>query len=108
MAQVWVVDGAPLLAFTCHPRADGRADRRRWWGVLHLVGRGESLLGPWDFTRAQPFRPEPDLFAAPLVADRANGWVLLGFRNTEPKGVLAFDLLDPTPVRRDGDAFVLR
>ncbi len=48
------------------PGADGRADRRRWWGVLHLVGRGESLLGPWDFTRAQPFRPEPDLFAAPL------------------------------------------
>ena len=51
---------------------------------------------------------EPDLFAAPLVADRASGWVLLGFRNTEPKGVLAFDLLDPTPVRRDGDALVLR
>ncbi|HEY3338670.1 MAG TPA: hypothetical protein VGK18_09215 [Propionicimonas sp.] len=109
VAQVRVVDGAPLLVFTCHPQ-EQTAERIAAAGGEYCTWsvRGESLLGPWDISRAQPFRPEPDLFAAPLVAERAGGWVLLGFRNTEPRGVLAFELLDPIPVRRDGDELVLR
>ncbi|HET7724113.1 MAG TPA: hypothetical protein VFK68_05710 [Propionibacteriaceae bacterium] len=49
--------------------------------------------------RAQLVRPEPDLFAAPLVAGRAGTWVLLGFRTPGPHGVLALDLVGPIAAR---------
>ena len=29
---------------------------------------------------------------------RDGSWALIGFRNLEPKGVLAFEILDPIPV----------
>ena len=48
--------------------------------------------------RAQPFVAEPDLFAAPLVQDRAGRWALVGFVNLEPKGINSFDIIDPIPV----------
>ncbi len=60
---------------------------------------GESLTGPWDMSRAQPFEAEPDLFAAPFVQERSGAWNLLGFVNLEPKGINSFDIIDPIPVR---------
>jgi beta-fructofuranosidase len=60
---------------------------------------GESLTGPWQIERAVPFTAEPQLFAAPLVATRDGGWVLLGFTNREQEGVYEFDIGDPIPVR---------
>ena len=58
---------------------------------------------PWDIARAQPFVHEPALFAAPLVQQRDGEWALIGFRNLEPEGILAFEILDPMPVRlQDG------
>ncbi len=108
VAQVRVVDGAPLLVFTCHPQEMtperiARSGEYCTWSVA-----GDALLGPWDIDAAEPFQPEPYLFAAPLVQDRSGQWVLIGFRNTEPQGVLAFDIIDPVPVRRDGARLLLR
>ena len=57
----------------------------------------ESPLGPFDLTQARPYTAEPKLFAAPLVQTRAGEWVYIGFRNTEPEGVLAFHIIDPVP-----------
>lgn len=110
VAQVRMVDGAPLLVFTCHPQ-EQTATRIATSGGEYCTWSvsgdpGGSLLGPWDITRAEPFRAEPHLFAAPLVQDRSGQWVFVGFRNTEPQGVLAFDITDPIPVRRDGAALV--
>jgi beta-fructofuranosidase len=97
--QVRLVDNQPLLVFTCHPdeqsehrtRACGRFST---WSVV-----GESLTGPWDISRAVPFADEPALFAAPLVQQRDGEWALVGFRNSEPEGIFAFEILDPIPVR---------
>ena len=56
--------------------------------------KGDSPLGPFDIANAQPFMPEPRLFAAPLVRRRDDSWVLLGFR--EPHD---FRIVDPIPFR---------
>lgn len=103
VAQVRCIDGQWVLVFTCHPQR--QAPERIaahgefcTWSVL-----GDSALGPWDVAAARPFEAEPDLFAAPLVQDRSGRWSLVGFRNLEPKGTLAFDILDPIAVEvRDG------
>jgi hypothetical protein len=34
--------------------------------------------------------------AAPLVQQRDGEWALIGFRNLEPEGIFAFEILDPT------------
>ncbi len=110
VAQVHVVDDSPLMVFTCHPREQtperiaASGGEFCTWSVPG--DPGGSLLGPWDITRAEPFRAEPDLFAAPFLRNRAGQWVFVGFRNTEPKGVLAFDILDPIPVHRTGGALL--
>ena len=97
--QVAVVDGLPVLVFSCWPdRAS--PDRRAGWtmgGVWAVAG--ESLLGPWHISRAQPFR-HPSLYAARLVEERPGRWALLGFRDTED-GSFVGEILDPLPVERD-------
>lgn len=101
--QVRLVDGQPLLVFTCHP--DEQTEQRKassglfcTWSVL-----GDSLTGPWDISRAQPFVEEPALFAAPLVQERDGGWAFVGFRNLEPQGIHEFHIIDPVPVAlKDG------
>ena len=98
VAQVKHIDGRWILVFTCHPQemtAERIALSGRYctWSVA-----GESMLGPWDISRARPFTAEPHLFAAPLVQRRDGSWSLVGFRNTESEGVLAFEILDPIPV----------
>jgi beta-fructofuranosidase len=101
--QARLVDGQPLLVFTCHPDEQAPQRRARWgefctWSVV-----GDSLTGPWDIDRAVPFRAEPTLFAAPLVQDRAGVWNLVGFRNLDPDGATPFEIMDPIPVEiRDG------
>jgi beta-fructofuranosidase len=104
--QVRVIDGTPLLVFTCHPEEQTEERKRTSGQYCTWSVSGESMTGPWDIGRAQPFRDEPELFAAPLVQDRDGGWVLLGFRNREPQG--KFEILDPIPVIRRGDALVRR
>ena len=47
-------------------------------------------------------------FAAPLVATRDGGWVLLGFSNQEAEGVHDFAVGDPIPVRLDRSGAVAR
>jgi len=101
--QVRVLDGTPVLVFTCHPLEMTEERRSRsgdycTWSVV-----GDSVLGPWDVAAAEPFRAEPALFAAPLTRDRSGRWVFVGFRNLEPDGVDAFEIIDPVPVRlQDG------
>jgi beta-fructofuranosidase len=101
--QVRLVEGQPLLVFTCHP--DEQTEERKAAYGLYCTWSvpGDSLTGPWDISRASPFKEEPALFAAPLVRQRDGGWALVGFRNLEPEGILEFDIIDPIPVSlRDG------
>ena len=98
VAQVQQVDGQWILVFTCHPQEMTDERRERSGDYCTWSVPGASMLGPWDVDRARPFLAEPDLFAAPLVRRRDGGWALVGFRNTEPQGVLAFEIMDPIPV----------
>jgi len=104
--QVRVIDGRPLLVFTCGVEEQSVRQKARWGEFCTWCVTGESVLGPWDVAAARPFRAEPDLFAAPLVQTRAGGWVFVGFRNLEPKGSEALEILDPIPVRLVGGELV--
>lgn len=97
--QVRVIDGRPVLVFTCHPDEQDPARREREGYYCTWSVPGESVTGRWDMSKAVPLAAEPYLFAAPLVQDRSGQWVLVGFRNTEPQGVWAFEIIDPVPVR---------
>lgn len=103
VGQVRVIDGTPVLIFTCHPQemTGARKARSGYYCTWSVVG--ESPLGPFDVDTARPFVAEPFLFAAPLVRLRDGRWAFIGFRNTEPAGVLQFHVTDPIPVElRDG------
>ena len=105
VAQSRLVDGTPILIFSCQAGRLG-IDRRspsrvgEVWAVP-----GESLLGPWDFDRAQPLR-HPSLYAGQLLQDRNGRWLLLGFRDIEDEEFVG-EIVDPMPVRFDNDADML-
>jgi beta-fructofuranosidase len=101
--QVRRVDGAWVLVFTCHPQEQTDEQVARFGPHSTWSLTAPSPLGPWEVERAKPFTDEPALFAAPLVQRRDGSWALLGFRNLEPEGILAFEILDPIPVRLAGD-----
>lgn len=98
--QVVVVDGLPVLVFSCWP--DRMSVERRVQepsgGVWSVPGA--SLLGPWDLADATPF-DHRSLYAARLVEEAPGRWGLLGFRDTED-GAFVGEIPDPFPVIRDG------
>lgn len=97
--QVRLIEGQPVLVFTCHPQEQTAERVRRDGPYCTWSVTGPSLTGPWDIAAAKPFVAEPELFAAPLVHTRAGGWALIGFRNTEPAATPPFEITDPIPVR---------
>ncbi|GIG28507.1 glycosyl hydrolase family 32 [Cellulomonas marina] len=105
VTQVEVVDGLPVLIFCCLSEHLSPERRQEWTGGGMWVVPGESLLGPWDFSRAHTF-DHPSLYAARLVQDPVLGWSLIGFRDTED-GQFVGEITDPLPVVRVGDRLQL-
>jgi beta-fructofuranosidase len=102
--QVRIVNGQPLLLFTCHPQEQSPEQLDRFGPYSTWYVLGDSPAGPWEIAAARPFEGEPKLFAASLVKQRNGVWAFVGFRNQEPEGILSFELLDPIPVAlRDGE-----
>lgn len=98
--QAVVVDGQPVLVFSCWPDRMGDERRAVWSGGGVWVVPGSSLVGPWDLSQATAF-DHPSLYAARLVQQGPDRWALLGFRDTE-NGVFVGEIADPLPVVRDG------
>lgn len=98
--QSVVVDGQPVLVFSCRPDRATDAMRESWPGGGVWVVPGESLLGPWDIAAATTF-DHPSIYAARLVEGPAAQWSLLGFRDVED-GRFVGSITDPIPVVRDG------
>lgn len=93
--QTEVVDGVPVLLFSCgSAELDAGARERYGTGGVFSLSAG-SVLGPFDIGSARRF-DHPSLYAARLV-QRAGEWFLLGFRDIED-GVFAGELTDPIPV----------
>lgn len=103
--QVCIVDELPVLIFSCWPGQLAPERRERATGGGVWVVPGESVLGPWDFSRATTF-DHPSLYAARLVQSTPDQWVLLGFRDTE-EGTFIGEIPDPLPIRRVGDTLRL-
>jgi beta-fructofuranosidase len=95
--QVELVDGRPVLLFSCL-RAE-LAGHRRTDGVTGgtWAAPGESLLGPFDVAAAQPLTDD-GRYSARLIRDRAGQWQLLAFRNRGEDGRFVGELTDPQPV----------
>jgi beta-fructofuranosidase len=105
--QSKVIDGRAVLVFTCHPQ-EMTPERVAVSGAYSTWSvPAPGVTGPFDISRARPFTAEPDLFAAPLVQGRDGGWVILGFRNLEPRGLDGFDICDPIPVGLDAEGYLV-
>jgi beta-fructofuranosidase len=101
VAQVRVVDGQPLLVFTCQPEWQSPERLARFGPFSTWYVLGDSLTGPWEIAGARPFEGDPRLSAAPLVQRRDGSWVFLGFRNHERGGIPSLQIVDPIPVTLD-------
>jgi beta-fructofuranosidase len=102
-----IIDGRPVLAFTCHPHemTAQRIAESSEYCTWSLPSPG--LLGPWDIHLARPFSAEPDLFAASPVQLRDGSWVIVGFRNLEPRGIDVFEIIDPIPGTLDDEGYLV-
>ncbi len=105
--QVHLVDGVPTLVFSCHPLEQTESRRRESGRACTWSVTGPALTGPWDVTQAQPFRAEPDLFAAPLVRRRDGDWCFVGFLNRELEPVWSLEITDPIPVELGAEGIQL-
>ena len=98
--QYEVVDGVPLLIFSCD--ADKLSASRK--SVVESVDATYSLvcfdgLENADLSLARPFMSNL-VYASRLVRDSSGGWNLLGFRNYE-NGRFVGEICDPFPVTAD-------
>lgn len=97
--QLAVVDGRPLLLFSClGPNlSPARRNASEPGGVWVL--RPDSLLGPNDVTRATLLTDE-SLYVGKLVERRDGRWVLLAFVNQDADGAFVGCLSDPLELPR--------
>ena len=106
--QAEVVDGRPVLIFSCLTAelSDQRREAGTGGGIWCLPST--SLLGPFELAQAVRITDE-SLYSGRLIRDRAGRWVLLAFRNRGPDGRFIGELTDPMPVRwaADGSALEL-
>jgi beta-fructofuranosidase len=96
--QVEVVEGRPVLVFSCLTAelSDERREAGTGGGVWCLPCK--SLLGPFKLTQAVRITDE-SLYSGRLIRDRAGRWVMLAFRNHASDGSFIGELGDPVPIR---------
>lgn len=95
--QLVVVDGDPVLLFSCLGPQLSRARRTAGEQGGVWVLRPDSLLGPYDVTRATRLTDE-SLYVGKLVQRRNGQWVLLAFVNQDADGAFVGSISDPMPV----------
>lgn len=105
--QVEVVEGRPVLLFSCLRDQLSRARRERDGHGGTWCVPADALLGPFDVRRAVRLTDEGS-YAGRLVRDRSGAWVLLAFDNVVDAAFRG-GTADPVPVRwaRDGSRLVL-
>jgi len=105
VTQVAVVDGRPVLIFSClaeHSMPSRREERGGTWAIA-----ADSVLGPFDVDTATRLTGE-DLYVGRLLRRRDDGrWLLFAFRNVGEDGQFVGGVTDPMPVGwRDGRLIV--
>jgi len=96
--QVEVIDGQPVLIFSClrsDLSAAGKASGST--GGIWAVTSDETT-GPFDIAAAQQLTDD-DLYSGRLIRDRAGQWVMLAFHHRRADDAFEGYLSDPIPVR---------
>jgi beta-fructofuranosidase len=91
--QVEVVDGRPLLLFSC--LGNELASKTPGGGGI-WVADGETPLGPFDVANARRLTDET-LYSGRIVRDRSGCWVMLAFVNLAAGGGFVGEITDPIP-----------
>jgi beta-fructofuranosidase len=95
--QVELVDGCPVLLFSClQPELSSARRVNGETGGIWAV-TGDSLLGPFDTAKARRVTDE-SLYAGRMVKDPHGQWQLLAFHNTGADGRFIGGLSDPMPL----------
>jgi len=97
VTQVEVVDGVPVLLFSCMA-GDMAADRAQGTTGGVWVAPAASVLGPFDVAAAQQVT-DSTLYSGRLVRRRDGQWVLLAFHHDGQDGRFVGSVSDPVPVR---------
>ncbi len=99
--QVEVVDGRPVLLFSClaaHATPARAGLRGGTWAVP-----AAGLLGPFDIDGAYPLFDDR-LYVGKLLRRREDGqWMLFAFRHADEAGAFVGGVTDPMPVGWVGD-----
>ena len=100
--QVAVVDGQPVLLFSClRPElSDARRAEGGAGGIWAVTG--DHPLGPFDPAEAWPVTDQ-GLYAGRLVEAPDGSWQLLAFHNYDHDGRFVGGLTDPMPVHFNGN-----
>jgi beta-fructofuranosidase len=105
VTQVEVVDGRPVLIFSClaeHATESRKGAAGGTWAVP-----ADSPLGPFDVDAAYPLTDE-SLYVGRLLRRRSDGqWLLFAFRNADEHGAFVGGVTDPMPVEWEGDRLVI-
>lgn len=103
VTQVEMVDGRPVLLFSC--LASELGERRRASGQRGGIWTvtADALVGPYEIGRARQLTDE-SLYSGRIVRDRGGRWVMLAFRHTGAEGEFVGEITDPLPIelQRDG------
>ncbi len=101
VTQVNIVDGKPVLLFSCLAR-EFSAVRRS--AVVGGGGKGgvwavpcDSILGPFDIYNAQLITDDK-LYAGRLIQNRESKWLFMAFANDDENGNFVGHLADPMSV----------
>lgn len=99
--QVEVVEGRPVLLFSClaeHATPARAASRGGTWAVP-----AAGVLGPFDIDGAYPLTDDR-LYVGRLLKRRSDGqWMLFAFHHADDTGAFVGGITDPMPVGWAGD-----
>ncbi len=97
VAQLVLVEEEPVLLFNClGPELSAARQEAGEAGGVWVV-RPDSLLGPYEVTKATRLTDE-SLYVGKLVQRRDGQWVLLAFVNQDADGAFVGSISDPVPV----------
>ena len=104
VTQVEVIDGRPVLLFSCGAEHATEFRRQVDGGVWAV--NAESVLGPFAVDEAYPVTTE-NLYVGRLLQHREDGaWFLFAFLNIGSGGGFVGGITDPMPVRWHGERLV--
>jgi beta-fructofuranosidase len=102
-----LVDGRPVLTFSCHEHEMTEERRGLAQGCSTWSVPAESLAGPFDVSRARPFTADPLLYAAPIVTLRDGTSAILGFHLDVTDEGPGLEISDPIPVAVDAEGYLV-